>query len=99
MMYRCKLCTYESDQRRHLKRHMTVHTGEKPNSCPHCPYRTARRDQLQKHIANNHNGTYPVKGQSLGEARGQSESGRRESESWSSVRASWGAVRERVGEQ
>lgn len=31
-----------------------MHTGEKPHLCPHCSYRSARRDNLRSHVRRMH---------------------------------------------
>ena len=31
-----------------------MHTGEKPHLCPHCSYRSARRDNLRSHVRRVH---------------------------------------------
>ena len=31
-----------------------MHTGEKPHLCPHCAYRSARRDNLRSHVRRVH---------------------------------------------
>lgn len=37
-----------------LIQHRRMHTGEKPHLCPHCPYRSARRDNLRSHVRRVH---------------------------------------------
>lgn len=31
-----------------------MHTGEKPHLCPHCNYRSSRRDNLRSHVRRVH---------------------------------------------
>lgn len=39
-------CAFKSQ----LVKHMYIHTGEKPYSCPHCTYKARQRGTLNKHI-------------------------------------------------
>ena len=54
--FKCEECSEAFKTKQHLDRHMTTHTGEKPFACPHCDYRTARKDDLKKHIKSVHGG-------------------------------------------
>lgn len=46
----CQFCSYSSSSRGDLKKHIRIHTGEKPYSCPHCTYRCSDSSALSKHI-------------------------------------------------
>ncbi|XP_042875600.1 longitudinals lacking protein-like isoform X12 [Penaeus japonicus] len=42
------------NQRQLLRRHLLIHTGEKPHACSHCPYRTNQKCNLNMHVATVH---------------------------------------------
>ncbi|XP_045103727.1 longitudinals lacking protein, isoforms H/M/V-like isoform X4 [Portunus trituberculatus] len=42
------------NRRQILERHIATHTGHKPYTCPHCPFRSSRQDTLKIHIARMH---------------------------------------------
>uniref|UniRef100_A0AAV2K8J2 C2H2-type domain-containing protein n=1 Tax=Knipowitschia caucasica TaxID=637954 RepID=A0AAV2K8J2_KNICA len=45
----CQVCGKVYDNMTHLKRHMSVHTGERPFSCSVCGRCFSRRDHLTRH--------------------------------------------------
>lgn len=49
----CPLCqkTFHGRyQKYNLKRHMSIHAGEKPFQCPYCMHRTNQKYNLQQHL-------------------------------------------------
>ena len=51
--FKCKICD-KIMKLRCLKRHMLIHTGDKPYSCPCCPHKDSRRDNLRRHMMRKH---------------------------------------------
>ncbi|KAJ8980231.1 hypothetical protein NQ317_003739 [Molorchus minor] len=57
----CDLCKFKSVQLKKVIKvfgiiqHRRMHTGEKPHLCPHCSYRSSRRDNLRSHVRRMHN--------------------------------------------
>ncbi|ROT84501.1 Zinc finger and SCAN domain-containing protein 5B [Penaeus vannamei] len=47
--HRCPYCVYSTARKDHLKKHIRVHTGEKPFACAHCPYRSSQKYNLKSH--------------------------------------------------
>lgn len=45
----CKFCHKSFSKTEDLKRHVRVHTGERPYSCPLCPYKAAQKGTLKQH--------------------------------------------------
>ncbi|XP_050686819.1 longitudinals lacking protein, isoforms H/M/V-like isoform X10 [Eriocheir sinensis] len=57
-IHKCPYCEYSSNLLPRLKRHLIVHTGERPFACPHCPYSCSRKGNLETHIRT-HTGEKP----------------------------------------
>lgn len=51
---RCPVCGRASSRRDHLKRHMLIHTGEKPHKCPFCPFRSLLKWNVKSHMQRRH---------------------------------------------
>ena len=52
----CPYCALVMRASRDLKRHILIHTGEKPFSCQHCEYSANRKTHLDLHMKSQHRG-------------------------------------------
>ena len=50
----CPLCRKIMKERWMIKRHLLLHTGEKPYSCSLCPYASNQKDALKRHFNRKH---------------------------------------------
>ncbi|KAK4324187.1 hypothetical protein Pmani_005189 [Petrolisthes manimaculis] len=50
----CPVCGHLARQKKDLKKHLRVHTGEKPYACPWCAYRSTQNSNLRTHIRRVH---------------------------------------------
>ncbi|XP_064093062.1 zinc finger protein 513-like isoform X22 [Macrobrachium nipponense] len=57
-LYHCQYCPYTTRFSSDVKRHLRIHTGERPHRCPHCPFSSITKDNLRKHLMT-HTGEKP----------------------------------------
>ena len=50
----CPYCSKKFKEKHKMKRHILVHTGEKPFKCSLCTYSCNRKDNLSKHVQLKH---------------------------------------------
>ena len=53
--YGCPFCPKIMKNTQGIKRHIMIHTGEKPFSCQFCQYSSNRNSNLRSHMKNAHN--------------------------------------------
>lgn len=53
--HQCSYCQKWFAKKGDRNRHLRVHTGEKPYSCPHCPFKSAQKGNLKLHVFSKHN--------------------------------------------
>ena len=51
----CPICSKFMKNQRDMKRHIMVHTGEKPFTCIYCDFACNFQGSLNRHIKNRHN--------------------------------------------
>ena len=52
--YACPFCNRVSAHSGSIKRHILIHTGEKPFKCKYCPMSCRQKSDLKNHIQNKH---------------------------------------------
>ena len=52
--YRCPYCGKSMGGVGDFRRHLMIHTGEKPYGCPFCAYRAIQRSDVTRHCRTKH---------------------------------------------
>lgn len=50
LVHKCHFCQYTTRYSTHLKRHILIHTGERPFACELCNYKCNQKESLKKHM-------------------------------------------------
>ncbi|XP_069138953.1 uncharacterized protein [Argopecten irradians] len=63
----CEHCSFVTDCESRLRRHMFIHTNEKPFQCGLCAYRGTQKEHVLRHMKSQHNIDIHKKGRTLEE--------------------------------
>ena len=55
--FACSTCSKQFKTKKDLRRHIRIHTGQKPFSCNYCDYASTQSGNLNTHIVRYHNET------------------------------------------
>lgn len=58
MYIECPICHKRIKRLYHFQRHMRIHSGEKSHTCPFCPYKSVRKDNLKSHMKTHEKSKY-----------------------------------------
>lgn len=52
--YQCNLCSYKTERKAHILRHLRSHTGERPFVCIYCDRSFVHKHHLDRHCKTAH---------------------------------------------